>query len=110
MRLGKVRFLNSTGSPVQIFYKKAGAFSGGTEDLRTGATTAALDGVLLTIDVVSPNGRLSYDFTGLLPNGLLVEDESPYDLRLALGHDSTTMELVMRDNTGDEVGSYAPAG
>lgn len=110
MRLGKASFHNSTGRQVQIFLKDPGTFSGTTADLPAGATTAALEGTLLTMDVVGGAARLSYDFSAYLPNGLWVEDESPYDLLLALGSDSKTMELVVRDNTGDEVGSFAPAG
>lgn len=111
MRLAKVSFQNSTGAKVQVFYKQAGKFAGDTTDLDDGNTTDEIEGTLLTVDVVRDDvGRRSYDFTNHLPNGVLVEDESPYKFSQVLGSDGVTMELVIEDNTGDEVGSFSPVG
>jgi hypothetical protein len=79
-------------------------------DVPVGTTTAALHGTLLTVDILREEGRLSYDLTAYLPNGLWVEDESPYGLLQVLGTDGVTLELVVRDNSNVVVDSFRPAG
>ncbi|MGV1009985.1 MAG: hypothetical protein ACOYBY_15470 [Dermatophilaceae bacterium] len=108
--LGEVSFKNNTGNQVELFYKVPGQSQGKEVDIAPFKTSDPVSGTLLTIDVVSKTQRWSYDFTGYQPNGLWVKDESPYTLLHVLGHNGKTMELVVRDNEGDTVADFIPAG
>ena len=110
MRLGNVQFFNDTGFTAQIFIKLPDEFGGREEDVAAHATSTALNGVLLTIDFVQPGAdNVSFDFTNYLPTGLWVEDESPYRLSL-LTDGSGNLSLLIRDNAGEKVGEFRPAG
>ncbi len=108
VRLGGVTFSNSTGAPVEIV---VGDGHGGRVVRVEGARTSpVLNGRLRTIDVLREDGRFSYDMVPFWPNGLLVSDESPYQLRQVLDHDGVTLLLLIRDNTGADVVEVHPAG
>jgi len=108
--LGEVTFKNGSGNQVELFYKVPGQNQAKEVDIPPFKTSDPLSGTLLTIDVVSKTQRWSYDLTGYQPNGLWVKDESPYTLLQVLGHNGKTMELVVRDNAGDTVADFVPAG
>lgn len=108
VKLGGVSFRNQTGGAVEV-YSMLNRHTTVT-DIAPVATSGAISGTLLNIDVVRQGTRYSYDLANFMPNGLLVEDESPYGLKQVLGADSRTLELVITDNTGAIVGSFRPAG
>lgn len=107
VKLGGVSFTNRAGFPMDIF-TMAGQ-TGTHTPLAAWQTSPALNGTLLTVDVVHPNQRYSYDMGRFLPNGLLVSDESPYRLAQVIGRDGRTLELTVTDKDGGLVGSVKPA-
>ena len=107
VKLGGVSFTNRAGFPMDIFTMAGQA--GTHTPLAAWQTSAALNGTLLTVDVVHPNQRYSYDMSRFLPNGLLVSDESPYRLAQVIGRDGRTLELTISDRNGGLVGSVKPA-
>jgi hypothetical protein len=111
MLLGEASFQNSTGSRVEIYRKVAGESAGKMTALSPGATSAPLTGTLLTIDVIREKVRYSYDLTNWLPTGVLVKDESPYQLKQVMdGDPGKTMLLVIQDSSGEKVAEFRPAG
>jgi hypothetical protein len=56
--LAHVQFTNDTGGPATVYYKVQGHFAGNTQDIAGGATGAAIDGTLLTIDFQNEVARL----------------------------------------------------
>ncbi len=82
---------------------------GTATNLAAWQTSPALNGTLMTVDVVHPGARYSYDLSRWLPNGVLVSDESPYRLAQVIGRDGRTLELAISDNHGALVGTFKPA-
>lgn len=109
MNLGRVTFQNATGQPVSIYVVDPTTQQVPAVDLNPGATSAQLTGRLLNIDVTRGGALYSYDLIGYLPNGLLVEDESPYRLTQVLATDHQTLVLGIYDNEGQLVGEFDPA-
>jgi hypothetical protein len=112
MNLAKVQFHNDTGYIAQIFIKIRDQMAGRNEDVPAHGTSTVLSGPLLTIDFQRPTevvSFVSFDFTSYLPNGLWVQDESPYRLTL-LTDSNDNHSLLVRDNSGATVDEFRPAG
>lgn len=107
VRLAGVSFINRTGFAAQLFtmYQQHGTAT----NLAAWQTSPALNGTLMTVDVVHPSTRYSYDISRWLPNGVLVSAESPYRLAQVIGRDGRTLELTISDKDGTLVGSFKPA-
>lgn len=105
--LGGVSFSNQTGGAVEVYSSEG--FQGRTVQIPAFGTSGPISGRLLTIDVVRQGERTSYDMANFWPNGLLVEDESPYFLKQVLDRDGRTQVLVITDNRHQEVGTVRPA-
>jgi hypothetical protein len=108
VRLGAVTMLNQTGALAEVYTMLQSRTNVTT--LNPGTLSGALNGSLLNIDLIRAGVRYSYDLTRFMPNGVLVAAESPYQLQQVLDHDGRTLVLVISDNTGEEVGSFRPAG
>lgn len=104
--LGGASFINQTGSQAEVctWFNNQPHYT----LLSVGQTSAALNGRLMHIDVLTRQARYSYDLTQFMPNGLLVQDESPYKLKQIL--DGNTLKLYIQDVHGGYVGSFSPAG
>jgi hypothetical protein len=111
MNLAQATFYNDTGFIAQIFTKTPDKMAGRSEDVPPHRTSTVLSGPLLTIDFQRPNdvvSFVSFDFTTYLPNGLWVEDESPYQLTLLADGDGNH-SLLVRDSVGSKVDEFRPA-
>ena len=109
MKLGRASFRNDTGQRAEIYVFPPNSHAAQVTVLNPRATSPALTGRLLNIDVTRGDTLYSYDLTGFLPDGLLVEDESPYRLTQVLDNDHRTLVLGIYDNEGQLVGEFAPA-
>jgi hypothetical protein len=68
-------------------------------------TSAAIAGTLLSIDVAINGAQYTADFTNYLPNGVWVQDESPY--RVAAVVDGNGQHLLnIQDNHGQTVDEF----
>lgn len=108
VNLGAVSFLNQTGQPVEIYtlaQRKVAVTA-----LPPAQETRALTGRLLNIDVLRRDARYSYDLSRVLPNLLLVDTESPYELQQVLDANGLSLDLVISDNEGARVGNFRPSG
>ncbi|MBD2562719.1 MULTISPECIES: hypothetical protein [Nostoc] len=113
VRLANITFHNSTSGNANISYKLAGQFAGNVITVTPNTSSPAISGTLLTIDIDTLDSRYnpvtkSYDFTQYLPNGLWVEHESPYTLKIVIGNDSTTLLLRITDKDDTKVVEKAP--
>lgn len=104
-KLGAVSFINQTGTQAEIcnWINNQPNYT----VLNTGQVSPALNGTLMHIDVLTRQFRYAYDLTNFLPNGLLVQDESPYKLKQIL--DGNTLKLYIQDVHGGYVASFNPA-
>lgn len=106
MRLGKVSFRNANAGNLEIFYKIPGQFAGNSVVVPGLETSPALEGTLLTMDLFINNTRYSADLTKYLPNGLWVEDESPYRVVGVVAKDGRHI-LHIDDNDGKQVDEFS---
>ncbi|MEH2423211.1 MAG: hypothetical protein V7K48_20545 [Nostoc sp.] len=107
--LASVTFKNSTaGGNANIFYKVAGNNARNMVTVLPNQTSTEIDGTLLSIDIDTwdKSGHhvtKNYDFTGYLPKGVWVKDESPYTLNTVIDVDGSTLLLNIKDNGNDDV-------
>jgi hypothetical protein len=102
MRLTQVSFKNANAGNLEISYKLPGQFAAKQVVVSGMQTSAALDGTLLSMDLFINGTRYSVDFTNYLPNGLWVQEESPYRVVGVLDGNGQHV-LHIQDNGGDPV-------
>ena len=105
--LAHVQFTNKTGGAATVYYKRPGQCSGATQDIPANATSAAIEGILLTIDFHRGDEHYSVDFSQYLPKGLSVKDESPYQLK-SVAHEGR-IALDVTDNRNRVVDTFETA-
>lgn len=108
--LARVSFRNVTGGQAEIYWKIPDQPRGDVVVVPGHHTSPPIDGRLLTIDMTVDKDVYSYDFVNVLPNGLWVEEESPYSLNVVLGEDHETLLLVVKDRNNEVVVELPPSG